>query len=302
MTGHRAMTAADRVVLVCGATSGIGEATARRLAASGVRLTLVGRRQAAGADLAAQLRAGGTDASFIVADMTVDAEAKAAVDHTLDRYGRLDGAFNNVGDVVSAGPVQTLTLTGWNAELAANLTSVFLGLKYQIPAILGTSGRGSIVNNAAVAGIVGVAGLSAYTAAKHGVIGLTRAAALEVAHKNVRINALVTGTVLRDALRMLTRSVPSCNSCSATPPDSSPARPYRSTAVLPPGEPPPGNVQEAHLILITGGLSSLGVHTAQELLNRGESVIVITQRRTCMIQQPINAFLVTCTTMHFLVH
>jgi len=203
MTGHRAMTAADRVVLVCGATSGIGEATARRLAASGVRLTLVGRRQAAGADLAAQLRAGGTDASFIVADMTVDAEAKAAVDHTLDRYGRLDGAFNNVGDVVSAGPVQTLTLTGWNAELAANLTSVFLGLKYQIPAILGTSGRGSIVNNAAVAGIVGVAGLSAYTAAKHGVIGLTRAAALEVAHKNVRINALVTGTVDTPLLRRI---------------------------------------------------------------------------------------------------
>lgn len=199
---------AGQVVLVCGASSGIGEATARRLASAGARVARVGRRRAAGEALADDLRAGSGEAYFCAADMTRETDAATAVEQAVSRYGRLDGAFNNVGDVVAGGSVTALNLAAWNAELNINLTSVFLGLKHQIPAICDTAGCGSIVNSAAVADAAGVAGMAAYSAAKHGVVGLTRAAALEVAEHNLRINALITGTVDTPLLRRLLGAEP----------------------------------------------------------------------------------------------
>jgi NAD(P)-dependent dehydrogenase (short-subunit alcohol dehydrogenase family) len=192
---------AGKVILVCGGTSGIGEATARRLAAAGARVVLAGRRQAIGEAIAGDLRRAGYQAAFAAADMTVDADAARLVDQVMTWHGRLDGAVNTAGSFETGGPLTELDVTAWRAELDSNLTSFFLGLKYQLTAMLQSDGPGSVVNNAAVAGVAGFAGMSAYCAAKHGVIGLTRAAALEVADRGVRVNALVIGTVDTPMLR-----------------------------------------------------------------------------------------------------
>jgi NAD(P)-dependent dehydrogenase (short-subunit alcohol dehydrogenase family) len=142
----------------------------------------------------ASLRAAGADAVFVAADMT-DADGPVeVVDTAVARYGRLDGAFNNVGGVVAPGGPAALDAAGWNAELELNLTSVFYCLRAQVPALL-AAGGGAVVNNASVAGASGIGGLTAYVAAKHGVVGLTRAAALAHAADGVRVNALVTGNV-----------------------------------------------------------------------------------------------------------
>jgi NAD(P)-dependent dehydrogenase (short-subunit alcohol dehydrogenase family) len=118
----------------------------------------------------------------------------AVVEAAVARYGRLDGAFNNVGGVVAPGRPADVDTTGWAAELELNLSSAFYCLRAQLPALL-AAGGGAVVNNASVAGTTGIGGLTAYVAAKHGVVGLTRAAALAHAGDGVRVNALVTGNV-----------------------------------------------------------------------------------------------------------
>ena len=127
-------------------------------------------------------------------DATVEGDAAALVAAAVEGYGRLDGAFNNVGGVRVTGSLAEVADADWRAEVDHNLTSVFYGMKHQIPALL-AGGGGSVVNNASLAGVRGVPGLAPYAAAKHGVVGLTRAAALECAEAGVRINALVTGNV-----------------------------------------------------------------------------------------------------------
>lgn len=208
---------AGKVILVCGGTSGIGEATARRLAAAGARVVLAGRRAALGEAIAADLRQAGHQAAFLAADLTVDSDAERLVDQVMTACGRLDGAVNTAGSFDATGPLTELDVKAWRAELDANLTSVFLGLKYQLKAMLQTGGPGSVVNNAAVGGTNGFAGMTAYCAAKHGVIGLTRSAALEVADRGVRINALVIGTVDTPMLRKGQGLGPSDPLPSATP-------------------------------------------------------------------------------------
>jgi NAD(P)-dependent dehydrogenase (short-subunit alcohol dehydrogenase family) len=110
-------------------------------------------------------------------------------------FGRLDGAINKAGGVSATGPVHTVGRGAWHAELEQNLTSVFYCLKFQIPAMIGSADGGSIINNASTGGVRGIPGLAAYAAAKHGVVGLTRSAALACADRGVRVNALVTGNV-----------------------------------------------------------------------------------------------------------
>ncbi|MFB4273752.1 MULTISPECIES: SDR family NAD(P)-dependent oxidoreductase [unclassified Nonomuraea] len=185
---------AGKVILITGATSGMGRATAERIAAEGGRVVLAARGKEAGDALAAELRSAGGEATFVPADVTVEAEAAALVRQAVERYGRLDGAFNNVGAATAIGPVTDIDGDAWQADLALNLSSVFFGLKHQIPA-LRAAGGGAIVNNASVLGVTGAAGMASYSAAKHGVVGLTRSAALDVATAGVRINALVTGGV-----------------------------------------------------------------------------------------------------------
>ncbi|MDX3853118.1 SDR family oxidoreductase [Streptomyces sp. AK02-01A] len=190
----------DKVVLITGATSGMGRAAAERLAAEGAKVVLAARGKEAGDALAAELRAGGADAFFVRTDVTAESEVADLVQQVVDRHGRLDGAFNNVGAATAVGPVTGIDGKAWNADLALNLSSVFFSLKYQVP-VLQASGGGAIVNNASNLAMTGAAGMASYSAAKHGVVGLTRSVALDTAATGVRVNALVTGGVDTPLLR-----------------------------------------------------------------------------------------------------
>lgn len=184
-----------RVVLVTGGTSGIGAAAARRLGEDGATVVVSGRNAERGEAVATELRAAGGQAHFIAADATDESAVADLVAETVRRYGALHGAFNNAGALSAFGPLPELTEQAWRAELDANVTSVFLALKHEIPAIR-AAGGGAVVNNASQLGMVGIGGgVAPYVAAKHAVVGLTRAAALENAQLGVRVNALALAGV-----------------------------------------------------------------------------------------------------------
>jgi NAD(P)-dependent dehydrogenase (short-subunit alcohol dehydrogenase family) len=183
-----------KVVLVTGGNSGMGHAAAQRLAREGAAVVLGARRKDLGDAVVAGIRAAGGQALFVPTDVTVEADVEHLVKAAVREFGRLDAAFNNAGGGTTFGPVQDLPETGWRADVDLNLTSVFFSLKHQVPALL-AAGGGSIVNNASNLGVVGMPTASPYVAAKHGIVGLTRAAALELAPSGIRVNALVTGGV-----------------------------------------------------------------------------------------------------------
>jgi NAD(P)-dependent dehydrogenase (short-subunit alcohol dehydrogenase family) len=195
----------SKVVIVTGGATGIGRAVAGRVIADGGAVVIAGRREAAGEQAAAELRKGGGQALFVATDVTVEREAERLVEVAVAEFGRLDGAVNNAGGVNAMGPVHTVGSEAWHTELEHNLTSVFYCLKFQIPAM---TGGGSIINNASIGGVRGIPGLGAYVAAKHGVVGLTRSAALEGAERGVRVNALVTGNVDTPLYRRLIGAPP----------------------------------------------------------------------------------------------
>lgn len=183
-----------KVVLVTGGNSGMGAATARRLAAEGATVVLGARRKDAGDEVVAAIRADGGRAVFVPTDVTREEDVARLVATATGEFGGLHAAFNNAGGGSTFGPVQDLDESGFRADVDLNLTSVFLSMKHEVPALL-ASGGGAILNNASNLGVVGMAGASPYVAAKHGVVGLTRAAALELAQQGVRVNALITGGV-----------------------------------------------------------------------------------------------------------
>lgn len=197
----------SKVVVVTGATSGIGEATSRRLAAEGAAVVLGARSKDVGEQLAADIRATGGRALFVPTDVTVESEVAALVRAAVDEFGRLDGAFNNAGAVSAFGAVQDIDGSSWSAEIELNLTGVFYGMKHQVPAIL-ASGGGAILNNASNLGVVGMGSVSPYVAAKHGVVGLTKAVALENAAQGIRVNAIASGAVDTPAFRSTMGATP----------------------------------------------------------------------------------------------
>ncbi|MGW4533843.1 SDR family NAD(P)-dependent oxidoreductase [Nocardia sp. NPDC004340] len=197
----------SKVVLITGATSGVGAAVARRIAAEGGAVVLGARGKEAGDRMAGEIRAAGGRALFVPTDVTVEADVERLTAAAITEFGRLDGAFNNAGAVNAFGPVQDIDEAGWRADLELNLTAVYYGLRHQVPALAATGG-GAILNNASNLGVVGMAQVAPYVAAKHGVVGLTRAVALEGAEQSIRVNALVSGAVDTPAFR---------NSMGATP-------------------------------------------------------------------------------------
>ncbi|HLG93095.1 MAG TPA: SDR family NAD(P)-dependent oxidoreductase, partial [Acidimicrobiales bacterium] len=184
-----------RTAMVTGAGSGIGRASALALAAAGAEVAVVDRDPQAGAETVRLVEETGGRSRLILADMTRAEDAKAAVEAVLDwsSGSRLDAAHNNVGITGPYAPLADYDEQDWDRVVATNLKSVFLGMKYQIPPMV-AQGSGAIVNTSSGAGLVGFAGLPAYVASKHGVIGATRAAAIEYAKAGVRINAVCPGS------------------------------------------------------------------------------------------------------------
>ncbi|QTN27215.1 SDR family oxidoreductase [Rhodoferax sp. AJA081-3] len=184
----------NKVALVTGGGSGIGRAIALAWAREGARVVVSDITTPAGEETVALVRAQGGDAIFVAADVGKADDARALVERTVAHFGRLDVACNNAGIGGPQAPTADYPVDGWEQVINTNLSGVFYGMKYQIAAML-TSGGGSIINVASILGAVGFATAPAYTAAKHGVVGLTQAAALEYGTQGVRINAIGPGFI-----------------------------------------------------------------------------------------------------------
>ncbi|QNF35521.1 SDR family oxidoreductase [Adhaeribacter swui] len=178
-----------KVALVTGASSGIGKATALLYARAGAQVVVSDINEASGNQVVAEIKKNGGDAIFVKADVAKPEDCENLVKATVKQYGQLHIAFNNAGISGEANPIGELSLESWNQVIAVNLSSVFYCLKYQIQQML-QNGGGAIVNNSSILGQVGFANSAAYVAAKHGVVGLTKNAALEYSAKGIRINAV----------------------------------------------------------------------------------------------------------------
>lgn len=184
----------NKVALVTGGSSGIGRAVALVWAREGAKVVVSDMNPQGGEETVALVRAQGGEAIFVAADVGKPEDGARLVERTVAHFGRLDVACNNAGIGGPQAPTADYPLDGWAQVININLSGVFYGMKYQIAAMLKTGG-GSIVNMASILGAVGFAASPAYTAAKHGVLGLTQVAALEYSAQGVRVNAVGPGFI-----------------------------------------------------------------------------------------------------------
>jgi NAD(P)-dependent dehydrogenase (short-subunit alcohol dehydrogenase family) len=184
-----------KVALVTGGTSGIGRDTAVLFAKGGAKVIVAGRREQEGNETIELIRAAGGDGLFVKTDVSKAAEVDALIQKTVEKFGRLDSAFNNAGIEGVWVPIARQSEEDWDRTIDINLKGVWLCLKYEIRQMLKQGGGGAIVNMSSVTGLVGAGGAAAYSASKHGVIGLTKSAALETAKNGIRINAVCPAVI-----------------------------------------------------------------------------------------------------------
>jgi NAD(P)-dependent dehydrogenase (short-subunit alcohol dehydrogenase family) len=192
----------NKVALVTGAGSGIGRAIAERFAGEGAKVVVSDIDEAGGRGTIEPIVRAGGEASFFRADTSSPRESEALVEETVRRYGALHVAVNNAGIGGPMAPVGEYPIEGWDKVIAVNLSGVFYGMRYQLAAMT-NSGGGSIVNISSILGQVGYRGSAAYVAAKHGLVGLTRSAALEYAPHKVRVNVVGPGFIVTPLIQKI---------------------------------------------------------------------------------------------------
>jgi len=183
-------TLQGKVALITGGGSGIGRSTALLFAREGAKIVVTDVNEAHGNNVVNEIKAQGGEAIFVKADTSRAADSEASVNKAVEVFGKLDVAVNNAGIGGASAPVGEYPIDSWDKVIQINLSGVFYGLRYQIPAMEKTAGKGSIINVASILGQVGFVNSSAYVAAKHGVVGLTKNAAVEYAKKGIRVNSV----------------------------------------------------------------------------------------------------------------
>jgi len=197
----------DKICLVAGASSGMGRATALAAAEAGAHVVVAARRADACEEVVEQIQAAGGHGQAIACDATQPEEVEALIGQIKSDHGRLDCAFNNLGNIFGNSPLHETPIERWNETIALNLTAVFLLIRAQLPLMI-ASGGGSIVNNSSTAGLRGTPEMGDYSAAKAGLIGLTKTVCAEYADRNIRCNIIAPGIIMTEAAEAIKDKLP----------------------------------------------------------------------------------------------